>query len=150
VKQNLFDGVLSDKNTTNYVDFSTKGRSQFIQQIEELIKEQELLTAQIKDDLSENQLIETIETPTEIVVDSSDVVQLELFEEQEEQEEQQKEQERLETEKKSAEIEQVMNNGMQFLAGLFKMSTGKDIGLENQKIEIDKKTGEVVMRFKLA
>jgi hypothetical protein len=72
---------------------------------------------------------------------------LELFDEQEEQ---QKEQERLETEKKSAEIEQVMNNGMQFLAGLFKMSTGKDIGLENQKIEIDRETGEVVMRFKLA
>ncbi|GHT40611.1 hypothetical protein FACS189437_06440 [Bacteroidia bacterium] len=42
-----------------------------------------------------------------------------------------------------------MNSGMQFLAGLFKMSTGKDLGMENQKIEIDKETGEVVMRFKL-
>ncbi|GHU70839.1 hypothetical protein FACS189413_11730 [Bacteroidia bacterium] len=145
VKQNLFDGVLSDKNTTNYVDFSNKGRSQFIQQIEELIKEQELRIEQTDEDLSENQLIET--PTTELVADSSDVVQLELFEEQEEQ--QQKEQERIATEKKSAEIEQVMNNGMQFLAGLFKMSTGKDIGLENQKIEIDKETGEVVMRFKL-
>ncbi|GHS99952.1 hypothetical protein FACS189421_11340 [Bacteroidia bacterium] len=144
VKQNLFDGVLSDKNTTNYVDFSTKGRSQFIQQIEELIKEQELRREQKEEDLSENQLLET---PTEIVTDSSETVQLELFEEQEDQ---QKEQERMETEKKSAEIEQVMNNGMQFLAGLFKMSTGKDIGLENQKIEIDKETGEVVMRFKFA
>jgi hypothetical protein len=29
------------------------------------------------------------------------------------------------------------------------MSTGKDLGLENQKIEIDKQTGEVVMRFKM-
>ncbi|GHT12561.1 helicase [Bacteroidia bacterium] len=144
VKQNLFDGVLSDKNTTNYVDFSSKGRSQFIQQIEAMIKEQELRAEQKEDDLSENQLIET--PATELVADSSDVVQLELFEEQEEQ---QKEQERIETEKKSAEIEQVMNSGMQFLAGLFKMSTGKDIGLENQKIEIDRETGEVVMRFKL-
>jgi hypothetical protein len=42
-----------------------------------------------------------------------------------------------------------MNSGMQFLAGLFKMSTGKDLGVENQKIEIDKETGEIVMRFKL-
>ena len=52
-------------------------------------------------------------------------------------------------EQQVAEMEQVMNNGMQFLAGLFKMSTGKDMGLENQKIEIDKETGEVVMRFKM-
>jgi len=29
------------------------------------------------------------------------------------------------------------------------MSTGKDMGMENQKVEIDKETGEVVMRFKL-
>lgn len=46
-------------------------------------------------------------------------------------------------------MENVMNQGIQFLASLFKMSTGKDMGLENQKIEIDKKTGEVVMRFKI-
>jgi hypothetical protein len=42
-----------------------------------------------------------------------------------------------------------LNNGMQFLAGLFKMSTGKDIGIENQKIEVNKETGEVTMKFKL-
>lgn len=42
-----------------------------------------------------------------------------------------------------------MNNGMQFLAGLFKMTTGKEMNIGNQKIEIDKETGEVVMRFKL-
>jgi hypothetical protein len=29
------------------------------------------------------------------------------------------------------------------------MSTGKDMGFGNQKIEIDKETGEVVMRFKM-
>jgi hypothetical protein len=54
-----------------------------------------------------------------------------------------------EKEKQVMEFEQVMNNGMQFLAGLFKMSTGKDLGIGNQKIEIDKETGEVVMRFKI-
>ena len=52
-------------------------------------------------------------------------------------------------EQKVAEFEQVMNSGMQFLAGLFKMSTGKDMGLENQTIEVNQQTGEVVMRFKL-
>ena len=30
-----------------------------------------------------------------------------------------------------------------------KMSTGKDMGMEGQKIEINKETGEVTMKFKL-
>lgn len=42
-----------------------------------------------------------------------------------------------------------MNQGMEFLSGLFKMATGKDMGLEDQKIEFDKQRGEIVMRFKL-
>ena len=50
---------------------------------------------------------------------------------------------------KTEELEQVMNSGMQFLSGLFKMSTGKDVGFENQKIEVNRKTGEVTMKFKL-
>jgi SNF2 family DNA or RNA helicase len=40
VKQSLFEGVLSPENTTNYVDFSSKGRSQFIQQLEALTNQQ--------------------------------------------------------------------------------------------------------------
>ena len=50
---------------------------------------------------------------------------------------------------KTEEMAQVMNSGMQFLSGLFKMSTGKDIRMEGQKIEINKETGEVTMKFKL-
>jgi len=30
------------------------------------------------------------------------------------------------------------------------MATGKDMGMENQKIEVNKETGEVIMRFKMA
>ncbi len=47
------------------------------------------------------------------------------------------------------EFEKVMNNGMQFLSGLFKMATEKDIGMENQKIEVNRETGKVMMKFKL-
>ena len=47
------------------------------------------------------------------------------------------------------EIENVMNSGMQFLAGLFKMSTWKDMNIENQKIEMNRETGKVIMRYKL-
>lgn len=42
-----------------------------------------------------------------------------------------------------------MNHGVQFLAGMFKMSTGKDLGIENQSITVDKETGEVIMKFKM-
>ena len=38
---------------------------------------------------------------------------------------------------------------MQFLAGMFKMSTGKDMGIDKQTIEVNKETGEVTMKFKL-
>ncbi|MDR0642746.1 MAG: DEAD/DEAH box helicase [Treponema sp.] len=41
VKQSLFEGVLSENSDINYVDFSTKGRSQFIQQLETLIADRE-------------------------------------------------------------------------------------------------------------
>lgn len=46
-------------------------------------------------------------------------------------------------------MENVMNQGMDFLSGMFKMATGKEIGFESQKIAIDKATGEVTMRFKM-
>src|SRR5699024_10100863 len=49
----------------------------------------------------------------------------------------------------SEEMEGILNSGMDFLSGLMKMTTGKDSGLKDQKVEIDKETGEVVMRFKL-
>lgn len=50
---------------------------------------------------------------------------------------------------KMEEMEVVMNKGMEFLSGLLKMSTGQELNSQGNKIEIDKNTGEVVMRFKL-
>lgn len=141
VKQNLFDGVLSEGNSINYVDFSTKGRSQFIQMIEEFINQQEQ-TAKQEEEMVKEEAVE--------MADSS---QLELFEKEMLEEDDLSEEAATsatsQPQQQVQELEQVMNNGMQFLAGLFKMSTGKDLGLENQQIEVDKNTGEVVMRFKL-
>ncbi|MDR0574224.1 MAG: DEAD/DEAH box helicase family protein [Tannerella sp.] len=185
IKQNLFDGVLSDESIS-YVDFSSKGRSQFIQQIEDFIDEknyeadpetleQETIANQsVLPDLEELERQEDLDYVQEDVLDyvQEDVLEKvaeDVLEEvQEDVPENAKEivsesathqlspEHRepetaisQEKEKQMAEFEQVMNNGMQFLAGLFKMSTGKELGPENQKIEIDKETGEVVMRFKL-
>jgi len=149
VKQNLFDGVLDGASETNSVDFSTKGRSQFIQQLEEFITEtenSETLDPILATDGNQMPgLAETIQdTETFDVLEEPEEIQQNVKTEGVKTNENQQAQDN-----KAAEIEQVMNNGMQFLAGLFKMSTGKDMGLENQTIEVNKQTGEVVMRFKL-
>jgi SNF2 family DNA or RNA helicase len=148
VKQNLFDGVLDGASETNSVDFSTKGRSQFIQQLEEFITETENIKA-LDPELAipENQIPELAETLSgpdtfDVLEEPEEVLQPETAGAKAAEDQQARD-------TKVLEIEQVMNNGMQFLAGLFKMSTGKDMGLENQTIEVDKNTGEVVMRFKL-
>lgn len=169
VKQSLFDGVLTDNSRMNYVDFSHKGRSQFIQQLEQFINEQE--AAGLESGVQELVLQEEmgiIETPDgeEPVRDMDDLEQLEQEEEQRNEEQYDADSGTSTTAsvagagssntspsmpaEKAAELESVMNNGMQFLAGLFKMSTGQDLDLQHQKIEVDRETGEVVMRFKLS
>ncbi len=151
VKQSLFDGVLDSSSHTDYVDFSSKGRSQFIQQLEEFILAAESIGL-------EKEMDEIISTNTTSPVDlpegPSEPEVINLVEEVAEEipeivEDLQPSSNQVVADQKAQEVEQVMNNGMQFLAGLFKMSTGKDLGLENQTIEINKQTGEVVMRFKL-
>lgn len=149
VKQNLFDGVLDSSSNTNFVDFSTKGRSQFIQQLEAFIVE------------NENQLPEPEPVFTEVkpAVKANPAAEqgvLDLLEEPEELPVTEvataagiSEKPQSPAVEKAIEVEQVMKSGMQFLAGMFKMATGKDLGLENQTIEVNRETGEVVMRFKL-
>lgn len=150
IKQSLFDGVLDSSSTTNYVDFSSKGRSQFIQQLEEFITETEKIPMDI--DLEEVvTLAGTPENLSEVLQEADDIdLTEELFEaDTETVQEVKPASHQTVAEEKAQEIEQVMNNGMQFLAGLFKMSTGKDLGISGQSVEINKETGEIVMKFKL-
>ena len=148
VKQSLFDGVLGDDANTNFVDFSTKGRSQFIQQLEEFITETENRAAESEQQKTIQQDLEIVEKPKQAEPHTDE---LDFSEESDQQEEAPE----IAPEKDhkpviNAEVlEAVMNNGMQFLSGLFKMTTGKDMGLETQKIEVNKETGEVTMKFKL-
>jgi SNF2 family DNA or RNA helicase len=116
VKQSLFESVLSEGSTVNYVDFSTKGRSQFVRQLEALINQQEAAASK------------TVETPasTETAPAAGPLPG-----------------------QQAEQLEQVLTNGMNFLAGLFKMSTGLDINLQDQKIEVDRQTGEVRLSFKM-
>ena len=156
VKQSLFDGVLGD-NGLDEVDFTTKGRSQFIRQLEEMIDG--IHNSDNEDALGEidNELPET--NPEEIPDLENDNVD---YDDQYENEEDEPDIEKTtntqvdneptsETEatRNIEQMEEVLNSGMQFLSGMFKMATGKDMDSDGHKIEVDKETGEVVMRFKL-
>ncbi len=146
LKQNLFEGALVGSNSTDFVDFSNKGKSQFIEQLQELISES-----------TAPSYFETTEKNEEVETD--DVTQSVLdFSDEEEKEQAATEQAKtdvltgtsLEKEMDTAkELEDVMNNGMQFLAGLFKMSTGKELSSDNQRVSVDAETGEVTIKFKI-
>jgi SNF2 family DNA or RNA helicase len=134
VKQNLFDSVLDDGSTTDYVDFSSKGRSQFIDQLENFISQTEgrrtfgsMDTDEIStDDISTGDI--SVEKTMPGVLSTPVSREHEL---------------------KAVQLEQVMTSGMQFLSGLYKISTGKDMGMEGQQITFNKETGEITMTFKL-
>ena len=158
IKQNLFEGVLDNSSTTDYVDFSSKGRSQFISQLESFInKMEEEPEADIIAFDESVEIIQSEDTGEEYVEDFTDDLTLTDYRDESADGLHADADEISEGQKgapgggasRAEELEQVMSSGMQFLAGLFKMSTGKDLGLEKQQITIDRETGEVTMKFKL-
>lgn len=52
-------------------------------------------------------------------------------------------------EEKAEQLEQVMNQGLGFISGLFKMATGQDLVTQDKGISVNRETGEVTMKFKL-
>ena len=131
VKQNLFDGVLNDGNETDVVDFSEKGRSQFLQELEEMIdsfgKEQTKQEEEIEETSDIEATIEGKNTASQQEVED------------------QKAQVETQTEK----LEQVLSQGMGFFAGLYQMATGNEVNASDQKIDVNKETGEVTLKFKI-
>lgn len=141
LKQSLFDGVLND-NGDDEVDFSAAGRAQFIKEIEAALAGMEVPQAKegISEDVSGNPDGEAIE---ELIAEEHPSHQGEdsgatPTDRQPEAKASQPE-----------EIEKVLSSGMDFLSGLLRMATGKDSGLKDGRVELNKQTGEVVMRFKL-
>jgi SNF2 family DNA or RNA helicase len=157
LKQNLFEGVLDPTIEVDTVDFSEKGKSQFLQQIEQLLEDlpvtDPIEDEEVTDELEELEELNAASEPEELNAipeaelpingkdggdqDATNKKPLEDIPEHQE------------TGKKLEEMEQVMNQGLGFLSGLYKMSTGQDLNAKDQKIEIDKTTGEVTMKFKL-
>lgn len=157
LKQAMFDGVLSEGSATDHVDFSAEGRAQFLQQLQSVMGE--LLDEALpespadgfvpmwSDDPTEDL---AAQLPTETATEPESKPAADSFMD-------------LGTEPtdaparptsvqaapQMAEMELVMNNGLGFIAGLFKMMTGKELSAQDQKVEVNQETGEVTLKFKL-
>jgi len=169
LKQNLFDGVLSTTNEIDAVDFDHKGKSQFIRQLEEMIAADHEEQKETADDQAFYEEMDSLQKEDE-VIEAEPANEIEaLFEPAETLEpalaHQMNGEDPHVSKAKSTtpadssppkqapnykEMETVMTKGMEFLTGIFKMSTGKEITTEGKpKVEIDKATGEVSIKFKL-
>ncbi len=170
VKQNLFEGVLDEKSSNNFVDFSSKGRSQFIDQLKQAMEgfdapveeKDELETEPIHEETEDNLQLEpelennereavtkeaqtTPENPEEIV--DQPVNSQENAEPIPDNEPASSEPPTEQEPSPAKQYEQVLNSGLDFLSNLMKMSTGKDMGIEGKSVEVDEESGEVTMKF---
>jgi hypothetical protein len=135
LKQNLFDSVLNHDNTDDSVDFSNEGRAQFIKMLEEMI------------DLDENGMFKGMDHSSQEPDDTDVIEDIDAIGE-----------DSVETSKGSETIstpeyekmEEVLTKGMEFLSGLFEMSTGQKLGgTDGHTIKVDKESGEVTLKFKM-
>jgi len=142
LKQNLFEGVLSPQNKTDEVDFNNKGKSQFIQHLEEVFEDDESQIGPPTDDVDEEpeieeEVLQNMEGPQPVSSPSA-------TSENPDGENGKQDQQGFE------EMETVMGKGMDFLAGMYKMSTGKELTTQGKpKINVNKETGEVAITFKI-
>ena len=156
LKQNLFEGVLDGESETDFVDFSEKGRSQFLKQLGDVIGGLEGEEKAEEDFVGDEMILMEADEERQETVD----VMIAEPEEERTQAQAGKEapapaeagakpgpqpvdRQRLE------QMEAVMNQGMDFLSGLYKMATGSDVSLQEKKIEVNRETGEVILKFKL-
>jgi SNF2 family DNA or RNA helicase len=164
LKQDLFDSVLSPESARDEIDFSSKNRSQFLKDLENAIQgfteipsNNEALTSiqeeQEDDAITENDLTEESDETilSDLPEDENSMLQKDPSTPENET---QTDVNPIESEKQHSpsqpeQLETVMNQGMNFLSGLMQMATGKTMELSNKAIELNRETGEVVMRFKL-
>jgi ERCC4-related helicase len=151
VKQSLFESVLDSHDNTDRVDLSKRGKEQFLEDIRNMLAKMEQPEIQVSEEneVEEEDLeLETVET--ELSKDEAENITSHGNGQESDQQDLPGSQEVPSTDQQQYEqVEKVMQDGMNFLSGLFKMSTGKEMGAENAKIEVDRQTGEVTMKFKL-
>ncbi len=151
LKQELFDAVL--EGTGDEVDLSRESKNKFINRVRSMFNEEEM------ENLTETQTSKTAsyERP-ELDEQTPHYLNPEVFRKQETEidiaaEEFSEEQDSEQSQQAGdyEQMEKVLNQGMDFLNSLSIMAGGKPLqaGNDSKRIEIDRETGEVVMRFKL-
>lgn len=144
LKQNLFEGVLSPHNKTDEVDFNNKGKSQFIQQLEEVFEETENEIGSVNANADEEPEIKPEEEVLQDIEEREPVSSHPSKSNNPDSGNDKNGQQGFE------EMEAVMGKGMDFLAGMYKMSTGKELTTQGKpKISVNKDTGEVAITFKI-
>lgn len=164
LKQNLFEGVLDSGSSLDSVDFSAKGKAQFLKQLEESIGEftEETIPLDVQSEPAIKQeepeektladVIEEDDQPSsgeELFAGNGEPGRQPILSQQEKTTAGAADGKAAESKDQAAEMEQVLNKGMDFFADLFRLTTGQESGLENRRVEFDEETGEVVMRFKI-
>ncbi len=163
LKQELFNGVFD--GTTDTVEFSREKKTELVNNIREMLGDE--LEVPSKESSDSEELSDS--TPHFLNPKALDKEEINISDEEDSdpQPETDKEEELFspniidneDSENQSKpqpkntpeEMEEVLENGMKFLNGLMAMSTGKPLIPDGQEksISVDRKTGEVTMKFKL-
>jgi len=149
VKQSLFEGVLDSQDNTDKVDLSKRGKEQFLEDMRNMLanmEQQEPIITEENEPDEEDLELKIVQTATSAEEENP------ATEQQPEVDNEHattKENVTSDEQQHYEQVEKVMQDGINFLSGMFKMSTGKEMGAENAKVEVDRQTGEVTMKFKL-
>lgn len=150
LKENLFEGVLNNSNDIQTVDFSEKGRAQFLEELAKMTDEF-IMDDASKEDIAKTE--ENIEDETEALTLQNETPESKSPNEtdlsQKEAEDQKNNTPSSPAEPSPAQLEEVLQQGMGFFSGLYQMATGATMDAQDQKINVDQETGEVTMKFKL-
>ena len=153
LKQNLFDGVLSSHEKIDTVNFNDKGKSQFIRQLEAVAQNQDFLNLETDNTdaiatKKQEQTQEHLQAINELESLINNIVEHEASSNTTN-EVAAKPINRVSNDEYQ-QMHEVMHKGMEFLTGIFKMSTGKDLGTKGEpQVKIDKESGEVSITFKM-
>jgi SNF2 family DNA or RNA helicase len=148
LKQDLFDAVL--QGNSDEIDMSREKKNQFVNQIRAMFDENPVDTPVPAEEQPElDDRTPHYLNPEIFIEESESELSGEDFENSDEVGSYRKSPE--EKANEAQQMETVLNQGLSFLNSLSLMATGKSLVGDNsdKAVEIDRETGEVVMRFKL-
>jgi hypothetical protein len=153
LKQELFDAVL--EGGADEIDFSQESKAKFVNQIREMFGEEPIEAKPAAVDRPELDEKTPHFLNPEILIDREteiDVAAEEYGDAITDAADETDQQQPAASTQETEQLESVLNQGLGFLDALSRMATGKSLIGDSAKkaIEIDKETGEVVLRFKIA